>query len=341
MSDGTGLGERLSESELCPDDLLADQEAAFARDVARLLDRRAEFVEVACPACGGGDQLPGFSKMGFAWSRCGGCRTIYMTPRPSPEVMGAYYADSENYRIWAELIFPASEETRRRKIHEPWLERVVGLCERHAVATGRLVEIGPGFGTFSSVATGSGAFDEVIAVEPTPELAEACRHRGVKVLEKRVEEVGDDLDGADVVVSFETIEHLFEPADLVRQCARMLGPGGLLVLSAPNGEGFDIATLGAGSIAVDPEHVNLFNPDSLTVLLERFGFEVVEVGTPGRLDAELVREAALDGRIDLADQPFLRRVLVDEWDTLGWPFQQFLADGGLSSHMWLAARRSS
>ena len=34
-----------------------------------------------------------------------------------------------------------------------------------------------------------------------------------------------------------------------------------------------------------------------------------------------------------------REVLLDEWDTLGWPFQQFLAANGLSSHMWLAARR--
>ena len=43
--------------------------------------------------------------------------------------------------------------------------------------------------------------------------------------------------------------------------------------------------------------------------------------------------------IDLAGEPFLRRVLLDEWDRLGWAFQQFLAANGLSSHMWLVARR--
>jgi SAM-dependent methyltransferase len=136
------------------------------------------------------------------------------------------------------------------------------------------------------------------------------------------------------------IEHLFDPARFVADCARAVAPGGLLVLSCPNGLGFDIATLRDKALAVDVEHVNLFNPASLSDLVRRSGFEILEVTTPGRLDAEFVRTAALKEEIDLSHQPFLRRVLVDEWERLGWPFQQFLAANGLSSHMWLAARRT-
>ena len=61
--------------------------------------------------------------------------------------------------------------------------------------------------------------------------------------------------------------------------------------------------------------------------------------TPGRLDAELVRDAVLAGKHSLGNDAFLKRVLLDEWDRLGWPFQQFLAGNGLSAHMWLVARR--
>ena len=50
-----------------------------------------------------------------------------------------------------------------------------------------------------------------------------------------------------------------------------------------------------------------------------------------------MREAALKGEVRL--DPFLNRVLVEEWERLGLPFQMFLAEQGLSSHMWLAARR--
>jgi 2-polyprenyl-3-methyl-5-hydroxy-6-metoxy-1,4-benzoquinol methylase len=333
------LGERLSEKELCPEDLLAEQEAAFARDIARMHRRAAEFVEVSCPACGGNEARPAFEKYGFRFKSCDACRTLYMSPRPSPAVMADYYSNSENYAYWAKYIFPASEASRREKIHKPWLERVVDLCDRHGVPRGTLLEIGPGFGTFSSVATQSGKFKRVLAVEPTPEMAQACRERGVEVIQKRVEDIGSEIGHVDVMVSFEVIEHLFEPRDYVAQCAALLPPGGLLVVSCPNGLGFDIAMLGPKALAVDAEHVNLFNPESLGQLLRRSGFAVLEASTPGRLDAEFVREAALKGEIDLSADPFLKRVLLDEWDTLGWPFQQFLAANTLSSHMWIAARR--
>ena len=97
---------------------------------------------------------------------------------------------------------------------------------------------------------------------------------------------------------------------------------------------------GLRSLAVDPEHVNLFNPESLRLLVESCGFRPLEVTTPGRLDAEFVHDAIAAGTFDVSGDPFLRRVLVDEWERLGWPFQRFLAENNLSSHMWLAARRA-
>lgn len=333
------IGEKLTEAELCPDELLAGQEAAYARDIARLQARQDEFVAVDCPACGESDHTAAFEKFGFSFRRCGNCATIYMSPRPSEAVMADYYANSENYAYWAEHIFPASESSRREKIHKPWLARILDYCESHGVPTGTLVEVGPGFGTFCAAATESGRFGRVVAIEPTPELASACRERGVEVVERRIEEAADAVRDADVLVAFEVIEHLFDPRRFVRDAATLLRPGGLLVLSCPNGLGFDIAMLGADSLAVDSEHVNLFNPESLAMLTRDAGFEILDITTPGRLDAEFVREAALAGKIDLSGQPFLKRVLVEEWDRLGWPFQQFLAGNGLSSHVWLAARK--
>jgi len=330
-------GPALREDELRPEALKAGQAAAFARDVERLRARLPEFVETPCPACGGEERTPAFVGWGFAYAECRDCGTRYMNPRPSPRVMADYYADSENYRYWAEHIFPASEDARREKIHRPRLERILDYCRRYGVGAGALIEVGPGFGTFAALARESGAFGAVLAVERTPEMAAACRQRGVQVLECGVEEVEEDL-AADVAVSFEVIEHLFAPREFVAKFRRILRPGGLLVLTCPNGQGFEVAELGGAAPAVDPEHVNLFNPGSLRRLVEECGFEFLETGTPGKLDAELVRKAVLDGRHPQAG-PFLRRVLVEEWERLGGPFQEFLAAQGLSSHMWLAARR--
>ncbi|MHC5025728.1 MAG: class I SAM-dependent methyltransferase [Planctomycetota bacterium] len=342
MTEATATpSERLSERELCPDQLIAGQEAAFARDVARLLERRDAFVAVPCPACGAdpASSAPGFSKMGFTWLDCTVCRTLYMSPRPTPPVMADYYAHSENYAYWARHIFPGTEDARREKINRPWLDRIAACCATHGVPTRRLLEVGGGFGVFAELAQRDGRFEEVLVVEPTPEMATAIRARGVSVLEARIEDVAPAAVGpVDVIVAFEVIEHLFAPRDLVDRAADLLAPNGLLVVSCPNGLGFDIQTLGAASLAVDPEHVNLMNPASLSSLLESRGFEVVERGTPGRLDVEFVHDAIVRGDHPAPTDPFLRRVLVDEYDALGWAFQQFLAAEGLSSHMWIAAR---
>ena len=340
MAQRTALCEQLTEDEIRPAGLRQAQLEAIARDVERLQTRRNEFVTINCPACGSASWRLALEKYSFTFVTCRDCRTLFMNPRPPEAVMAWYYGDSETYRYWARHTFPASEAARREKIHKPWLKRVIACCDEYGVPRRTLLEVGAGFGTFASLVQESGAFARVLVVEPTPDMARACRERGLEVIEKRAEEIAGDIDAVDVAVAFEVIEHLFEPRRFLDRMQRLLRPGGLLVLSCPNGLGFDVVTLGPQSQAIDAEHVNLFNPASLRRLVEGAGFEVLSTTTPGRLDAELVRTAILGGRYDVSDQPFLKRVLLDEWERLGWSFQKFLAENGLSSHTWVVARRA-
>ena len=331
--------ERLTEAEIRPDDLIAESMRTYHADVERLVAQRDSFVPVSCVACGNGTSRPRWKKNGLDFVECESCATVYVSPRPTPAILEEHYRTSENYRYWTEVIFPASENARREKIFAPRAERVLEIARRYGTRTGSLVDVGAGFGTFCEEVERLRGFERVIALEPEPNLAAICRSKGLEVVESPVESASLPVDHVDVVTNFEVIEHLFEPAAFVAQCARLVQPGGLLVLTCPNGQGFDIEVLGELSWTVVPEHLNYFNPDSLSGLLERSGFEVVERLTPGRLDAELVRKHALAGELDLSGRPFLKRVLVDEWDRLGDPFQDFLADHGLSSNMWLVGRR--
>ena len=321
---------------------MVKQRIAALTDIGRMLSRCGEFVQVSCPACNSDRSKSKFEKHGFSYVECLECRTFYVNPRPTAEVLAWFYQGSSNYAYWNEVVFPASEAARLKSIFAPRVDRLLDICREYGIETNSLIEIGSGFGTFCSEVSRRQVFSRIVAVEPTPDLANTCRGRGLEVIELPVEQIRlNDDERFDVVASFEVIEHLFSPADMISHMVRLIRPGGVLLLTCPNGQGFDIETLGTASDSVDSEHLNYFNPGSLATLLQRCGLTVMESFTPGQLDAELVRNKVLTDKFDISEQPFLKRVLIDDWDRYGEAFQEFLIAQGLSSNMWIVARKTA
>lgn len=330
-------GAAFRESDIRPNELMAEQSRLYEADVRRLMRRRDEFVDVACPACDEPEGNQPLAKYGLTFVECLNCATVYVSPRPTPEILDEYYASSENYVFWSKFIFPASESIRRQEIFGPRADKALRTFHDFGIEPGLVVDIGAGFGTFLDEMRQRGSFRRLVAIEPTPDLAESCRARGLEVLECSIEEAS--LDGqAELVTAFEVLEHLYDPPRFFQIAMNILRPGGLLMVTCPNIQGFDLQLLKERSATVDAEHLNYFNPKSIEMLATRFGFEVLEVATPGVLDAEIARRAVLAGDVDLTNQPFLHTVLIDEWDRLGGRFQEFLSDNRLSSHMSLTCR---
>lgn len=329
----------LKESEIRPKHLMKGQAECFAADIRRLLKQKNEFVYVPCPACGLelGDKA--FEKYEMTYVVCQNCETMYVNPRPTPTLLEMYYTTSENYAYWNKYIFPASEDARRIKIFRPRAQRLVEICRQYNANTEVLLEVGAGFGTFCEEIQSFGLFRRVIALESTPDLAETCRNKGLEVIEQTIEKAYLEHSKVNVVASFETIEHLYSPKKFMTRCAKLIEPGGLVIITCPNIKGFDLVVLGANSDTVDVEHLNYFNPSSITLLVNECGFEVLEVSTPGKLDAELVRNKIIQGEFDISSQPFLKQLLIEQWEKLGNTFQQFLSDSLLSSHLWIVARK--
>lgn len=331
-----------SENDIRPADLDTLRFEARDIDVAWLLARKSRFRPSGCPACGATGRFRlAYRKLGFTWKSCPDCRTAFMSPRPDAALLGEFYARSALYKVWNDHVFPASRDVRRNRIFAPRVQRTIEIADRLGAGTGTIVEVGAAHGLFCDVARETGRFARIIAIEPSASQAATCRSLGIETIEAAVEAV-TGLDGsADIVAAFETLEHLASPLDFMRAAGRLLRPGGLIVLTTPNVAGFDVATLGAASDTVYPEHVTLFTPDGLRRLASRAGIETVEITTPGQLDADIVRKAALAGTLDLSAQPLLRAILLERWDELGHGFQQFLAANGLSSHLWFVGRRAA
>lgn len=313
---------------------------AILEDVKMLKSKQSEFVIVTCPACNSDEFTKQFSKRGFDYAMCNRCKTLFINPRPSLDILNWFYQESKNYSFWNKHIFPATEKSRHDNIIVPRVKKTIELCQKYNVKTDSILEIGAGFGTFCIEIQSKGLFKRVIAVEPTPSLAETCRKKGIETIELPIEKIEfSEKESFNVVVNFEVIEHVFAPRDFLIHTFNLLKPGGIVIISCPNYRGFETETLGIISDSIDHEHLNYFNPKSISTLLDFCGFKVLEIFTPGKLDADLVRKKILDGEFDSSKNYFLHHILVEEWDSLGSKFQKFLADNLLSSNMWAVAQK--
>lgn len=333
------MKQKFNENDIRPEILRKGMEKAINEDIKTLQDFKSDFKEVVCPACGDRNSHFVFEKYGFNFDMCGKCRTVFMNPRPTPLILKIFYENSKNYAYWNKYIFPFSEATRRDKIIKPRVKKINDIVKRLKIKKNCLVEIGPGYGTFADEVVKSAVFKKVIVVEPNPSCATSCRNRGIETIEKPIEDVSKLEYSPDVVVSFEVIEHLYSPKEYLKNCRRIMDDNSIIVTTCPNYEGFDILTLGLLSESIDHEHLNLFNPTSISLLFEKCGFRVLECFTPGELDTDIIRNKILAGQFSVKNNPFLKMVLLDRWNELGNKFQEFLKNNQFSSHLWIIAKK--
>lgn len=324
--------------DIRPDALMDGQRLAEAKDIAWLAERRQSFVEVPCPACGAAHGQPLYEKNGMPFVRCPDCAMQYASPRPDVGTLEGFYAASENYAYFSKVIFPASSE-KRQQMFRARARRVMDIMAVQGLKGGTLLEVGAAYGFFCDEVHRAGIFDRIIAVEPTPDLAARCRSLGLETIESPYEKVTLDAQ-VDVIAHFEVIEHLFDPSHFLRWCAGALVPGGIMILTCPNIAGLETVTAGAASSAVDHEHINLFSPASLSRLLEKCGFETLEVKTTGELDIDLLNRALREGRLDgAAVNPIIHGLVTASAD-IQQRFLALLQDAGLTSNMMVVARKA-
>ena len=199
---------------------------------------------------------------------CDRCQVGKTAPVISPEEL-------------ARLYFPGSYRAESgKRFHEP-IETLVYLCrlqrkrriENH-LHKGKILDIGCGRGLFLGVMRAHGW--TVKGVEFDQEAAaNASVAHGIDVIE--TSRTGSELaDGDfDVITMYHVLEHVSDPAETVRECARILKRGGLLVVAVPN-----ILSLQASFgkrfwFHLDPPfHLHHFSEPGLTKLLEMHSFAI-------------------------------------------------------------------
>ena len=107
-----------------------------------------------------------------------------------------------------------------------------------------LLDVGSNRGSFAKAFLDAAPNAHVTAVEPDERFADSCAGLPrTELIQARIEDVALADASFDIVHSCHTIEHLAHPFAALKDHARVLKPGGLLVLDAPN-----IALIGGDDI---------------------------------------------------------------------------------------------
>lgn len=180
---------------------------------------------MSCPLCQEQETTPLFVKEERSFTRCHRCHLIYQDPPPSNEDREEHYREG----------YYESFGPRVDAIHQGRLslyENVLKACSRYR-RTGRLLDIGSGFGDFLDLAQDRGW--EVWGIEPSRQAAESAQKRfGNRVLNQTVETADFPENHFDVITLWNVIDCLPDSLESLRRIHRWLSPQGLLFIRTPN-----------------------------------------------------------------------------------------------------------
>ncbi len=121
----------------------------------------------------------------------------------------------------------------------------------------------------------AGVAHRVVAVDydETAVAHVRARYARVQVMQANLAELPLPDASVDVVVNFQVIEHLWDQPQFVRECARVLRPSGLLMVSTPNRITFSPGR----DTPINPFHTRELNAAELAQLLLDAGFSEVSM----------------------------------------------------------------
>ncbi|MBI4061603.1 MAG: methyltransferase domain-containing protein [Elusimicrobia bacterium] len=328
---------QMKEAEIRPRELFDRYLLLSSQDAQALLSARAGFIDVPCPACASPDAIPAFKKQGFNYVLCRACASLYVSPRPTPEQLLSFYRDGEAVKFWSSEFFRQTAEARREKMFRPRAQLISKLAGRASSgAPQTLVDIGAGYGLFLEEMKKLDVFHTLVGLEPGPDMADICRARGFRIIQKVAENAAVDDCSADFATAFEVLEHVFDPLLFLSGARRLLRPGGQLIFTTLAASGFDIQVLWDRSKSVyPPHHLNLLSAVGIEMLVARAGFSLLELSTPGELDVDIVANMA-DQDKNLPLPRFVSQILACDEDGRR-QFQSFLTHNRLSSHIRVVA----
>lgn len=222
--------------------------------------------EIPCIFCHVQSNDTVINENGYQGKRCPECGLIYISPRPSLEIIVDLYGHNTAH-ISAEQHI--SDEYRKRL----YARHHLGILNRFARGE-KLLEIGAGAGFFLDEARKSG-FDP-FGIEFNPQQAEFMRTRlGIPCEEKPLSsKIFNELT-FDVIYHCDVISHLYNPVQDFQAMNKLLNKDGILFFETGNFAEVNRSYYRYIPTFMYPDHLFFFGLNHLQTLLEQSGFKMI------------------------------------------------------------------
>jgi len=234
----------------------------------------------ACPLCGpSAGAVIRYDFDPYRVVACSSCGLNYLSPRLTQAAILKLYKDEAYYN--SNISGQGYDEYL--ELSGNWVKTFSLRLKQIAPykSAGRALDIGCGPGYFLTAAQNLG-FD-VHGLDPSDYIVEMAQKTwGDRIQLGLIESANYQPESFDLVVAFDTFEHIYDPKQFLSAIHNVLKPGGVLAITTPNPASTLAKVSGKKWVSFKlPEHVFYWSPETIRKILEE-NFEVLEIRRAGQ-----------------------------------------------------------
>lgn len=205
--------------------------------------------------------------------QCNQCKFKFVSPRPTQDSIMRSYNTGQIYDQWI------ADEANRKVLWECRFDRV-----RNLVLQGNILDIGAGIGTFLDIARKNGFAIHGTETSSTA-AAKAKELYNIDLMVGQIEDQKLNENSFNLITMWHVLEHVPYPMKTLKECFRLLKPGGFLVIAVPND--FELKNRFKNIMGLSPYnlltpleeiHLSHFNPQTISYAMRKSGFSIHELG---------------------------------------------------------------